>query len=113
MGLPPPSAAAGSVFSAFIIPRISFLRPALHNDDPLLKTSEISQDLEVVNWLLYCVMVFTASPTLKPEPETGVPTAEISSTSVSRITPTGEVRRRITAPVDGSLISFVTLCTVS
>ena len=61
----------------------------------------------------YCVIVLTASPTLKPEPETAVPTAETSSTSVSLITPTGDVMRRMTWPVDGSLISLVTRSTVS
>ena len=61
----------------------------------------------------YCVTVFTASPTLNPAPETGAATAEMSSTSVTRTTPTGEVRRRITAPVEGSLISLVILSTDS
>ncbi len=48
------------------------------------------------------------SPTLKPEPETGSQTAETSSTSVAFTTPTAVERRRMTAPVDGSLISLVT-----
>src|SRR5271165_53665 len=69
-------------------------------------------------WLIrinrrYWVTVLQASPTLKPAPETAVPTAETSSTSVSRITPTGDDMRRITCPVDGSLISLVTRSTVS
>ena len=62
---------------------------------------------------LYCVTVFTASPTLKPEPDTGVPTAEMSSTSVNVITPTCELMRRMTWPVEGSLTSRVTRSTVS
>ncbi len=62
---------------------------------------------------VYCVIVLTASPTLKSEPDTGVPTAEMSSTSVRRITPTSVVILRMTAPVEGSLISLVTRLTVS
>lgn len=62
---------------------------------------------------LYCVIVLTESPTLKSEPETGVQTEEMSSTSVMRIVPTGAVILRITTPVDGSLISRVTRSTVS
>ena len=44
----------------------------------------------------HCVTVLTSSPTLKPEPETGVPTDEISSTSVSRMVPTSVAIFRIT-----------------
>lgn len=36
----------------------------------------------------YCVAVFARSPTLKSDPETILPTAETSSTSVSSMTPT-------------------------
>src|SRR5665213_3775282 len=58
-------------------------------------------------FLDYCVIDFTASPTLKPSPETGVHTADASSTSVALTTPTLVVKRRMTAPVAGSLISLV------
>src|SRR5690242_15164358 len=53
----------------------------------------------------YCVIVFARSPSLKPAPEMILPTPETSSTSVSSITPTGAVRRRMTWFVAGSLIS--------
>jgi hypothetical protein len=65
------------------------------------------------NHVAYWVTVFTASPTLKPVPVTGTPTAEISSTSVIRTTPTDEDNRRITWPLAGSLISRVTRSTLS
>ena len=54
----------------------------------------------------YRVTDFTASPSLNPEPETGMQTEEASSTSVALTTPTHVVRRRMTAPVAGSLISL-------
>ena len=54
---------------------------------------------------IHWVMVFAISPILNPEPDTAVQTADTSSTSVTFTTPTGEVIRRITLPVAGSLIS--------
>jgi hypothetical protein len=63
--------------------------------------------------LCYCVTVFTASPTLKPVPDTATATAEMSSTSVIFTTPTAEAKRRMTVPVAGSLISRVTRSTLS
>src|ERR1035438_7053849 len=61
----------------------------------------------------YWAMFFTLSPVWNPEPETAEQTAEPSSTSVAWMTPTEVVRRRITLPVDGSLISLLTLTTSS
>jgi len=65
------------------------------------------------NAVAYWVTVFTASPTLKTVPVTGTATAEISSTSVIRTTPTDEDNRRMTWPLAGSLISRVTRSTLS
>src|SRR5215469_7696883 len=61
----------------------------------------------------YWAVDLTWSPVWKPEPETGAQTAEASSTSVALIMPMELVRRRMTAPVEGSLISFVTRTTSS
>src|SRR5579864_4681623 len=61
----------------------------------------------------YWVTVLTLSPVLNPEPETGSQIAEASSTSVAFTTPTVVARRRITAPVVGSLISLVTRSTLN
>ena len=51
---------------------------------------------------VYCVFVFTASPVLKPAPETTEHTAETSSTSVTFTIPMDVLMRRNTFPVAGS-----------
>jgi hypothetical protein len=89
---------------------VSLLMPS--NAESTLRVRE-PPGLKEISLVSYCVTVFTASPVLNPVPETAVHTAEMSSTSVTFTTPTGEANRRITFPVDGSLISLVTRSTLS
>src|SRR5690348_10503007 len=67
------------------------IRARAHHSGAVQEAEEFLVSCTALRQLAYCVTVFAASPSLNPEPETGVHTDESASTSVTFTTPTGVV----------------------